>query len=765
MNMRASVILIVFLLNFSSTFANEVQSKASLRGNVYDKEQGAPLPGVQLRLQGTHLGDAADSTGYYEISNIPIGKYVLHISRIGYKSDTVAVAIKSNEVNFLDIYLFQKVILLQEVVVEAGSGALDGAAGVGVESLSARDLQQRPAALNDVMRTLQTQVGITGAGDYTGHYSVRGGGEYENVVIVDGVIIHNPYRFRSSMGAGLSDVNPNTVKNLTMHLAGYSAKYGNALASVLEIQSEYGEERGFGAEVSISPLEVNAMLHSSLLADKGSTLISFRKTYYDILAERLAKEAASFPSFSELSGKMTLHLNEMNKLDISLSKSSGGTELLDNVSSDLNITEDSATKLLSLRWRATPNENRQNETILSYYNDETSFDVLARELNTKGEAREQQMMTQIKNLAFSHDMLFKIKKQSWLNVGLQTHFIASRARFISSADNLIYARRNFLSNIDYSGSYQYYAGYLEYSAPLSKNLHVRSGLRYDHHTLGRASGLAPRLAALFKQSDNLTFKASWGVIYQYPEPASFQNRHPMVDVSRNTQSLTAEKAIHYLLEIEKSMSSGLEFNLDIYYRELDRLILPADNTTFLPTNKGIGVSRGIEFKFERKASADGRFNGFLSYALAHSQYRSIESKNWIPAKFDRRHTLKFFAGARLFNQWSLSLLGQMANGLPYTNIVGFQIRGDQRWTYTYGATNGAQFPFFHKLDIRLSYGAIKNKSGLTFNLDLLNVTNQKNIYDIIWEVKKTAPSETLTSTKRTLYMLPFLPSFGLTFRF
>jgi hypothetical protein len=757
------VILFLCLLNSGLVFTAEVPTNSGLRGNIYDELRGVPVGGVQVGLRDTPYADVADSSGYYELAAIPPGKYMMQISRIGYAPDTIAVTLKPEEITYQDVYLTEEAILLDEVVVEASSRRGE-ASGVGVERLSARDLADRPAVLGDMMRTLQTQSGITGAGDYTGYYSVRGAGEYENMVIVDGVIIHNPYRFRSSMGAGLSDINPNTVKSLDIHLSGYKAKFGNALASVLEVQSEYGEGQDFGVEGHVSPLEINTLLHGPLPANKGAVMVSIRRTYYDFLAEHFAKGPSSFPSFSELSGKMTLNLNKVNKLDLSLARSSGGTELLDNVSSDLNVTEDSKTKLFSARWRSTPGENWQRETVLSFYDDETGFGVLARELDAEGGAREQRMTARIKNLAVSEDMLYKIKEQSWLNAGLQTHFISSRVRFLSSADNLIYARRDFLSNIDFADAYQYYAAYLEYATPLNQNLHVRSGLRYDHQTLCNSGNLAPRFAVMLNLPEELGLTASWGLIYQYPEPASFQNRDPVVDVSRNITNLTAEKAIHYLLGMRKSFPNGVELQLDIYYRELDRLILPADDGTRLATNSGIGTSRGIELKTEKQATASTKMSGFLSYALAIAQYRSIEDKTWIPAKFDRRHSIKFFTNLRLSDRWRVSALGQMASGLPYSDAVGFQVRGSEDWTYVRGATNRARFPLFHKLDLRLSYGAISDDTGVTFHLDLLNVTNRKNVYDIIWEEEILPSPRTLISTKRTLYMLPFMPSFGLTFR-
>ena len=78
----------------------------TIKGKITDKKTGDPLPGVNVLLTGTKLGAATDINGFYEIKNVPPGKYTLKITMMGYEEIIKKnVKIKANKVTTLNFKL------------------------------------------------------------------------------------------------------------------------------------------------------------------------------------------------------------------------------------------------------------------------------------------------------------------------------------------------------------------------------------------------------------------------------------------------------------------------------------------------------------------------------------------------------------------------------------------------------------------------------------------------------------------------------------
>ena len=114
------IVLIAFAINNNITGNNNPdQTDANIFGHVLDKRTEEHLPYVTVKLQGTTIGITTDATGHYFLRNLPIGKFTLEVSMIGFSTITQDVTIeagKSLEVNF---ELMESATSLNEVVVSA----------------------------------------------------------------------------------------------------------------------------------------------------------------------------------------------------------------------------------------------------------------------------------------------------------------------------------------------------------------------------------------------------------------------------------------------------------------------------------------------------------------------------------------------------------------------------------------------------------------------------------------------------------------------
>ncbi len=107
-------ILMLLLLFTSGTYA---QSTGIISGIVVDSKSGNYLPGANVMLRGTNKGAATDKDGSFRIVNVLPGNYALLVRYLGYKTDTISVAVKSGITTNVNIKLTVSYISMKDVVV------------------------------------------------------------------------------------------------------------------------------------------------------------------------------------------------------------------------------------------------------------------------------------------------------------------------------------------------------------------------------------------------------------------------------------------------------------------------------------------------------------------------------------------------------------------------------------------------------------------------------------------------------------------------
>jgi hypothetical protein len=141
---------------------------------------------------------------------------------------------------------------------------LTRASVLGVEKMSSNEVITIPGALDDPTRAVQIFSGAGGGGDYQGYLAVRGGSPNQSQVLVDGIVVPNPYRFRLSIGGGFSTIDPNAMREMHLHLGGFSAEYGNALSSIPEVESRDGDRERFRLQGVINATDMSGLVEGPL---------------------------------------------------------------------------------------------------------------------------------------------------------------------------------------------------------------------------------------------------------------------------------------------------------------------------------------------------------------------------------------------------------------------------------------------------------------------------------------------------------------------
>ena len=187
-------------LIFSTFFAMLLpilsMAQSTVKGFLYDKDNGEPVPFANVLLQGTTLGAATDINGFFLINKIPNGEYTLIARCIGYEDYTEKVTIKSaGQTVQLRIELKSVSQTLQAVKVSGRKQERREDTKVSVEKISPMEIQQMPSigGQSDIAQYLQVLPGINFTGDQGGQLYIRGGSMIQNKTLLDGMVVYNPF--------------------------------------------------------------------------------------------------------------------------------------------------------------------------------------------------------------------------------------------------------------------------------------------------------------------------------------------------------------------------------------------------------------------------------------------------------------------------------------------------------------------------------------------------------------------------------------------
>ena len=226
---------------------------AVVRGFVTDSENGEPLEGVNVVLRGDSFhGSVSDRDGVYVISQIPAGEFLLEASYIGYETYSEPLSLSSGITVTLSFALIPDLALLDEVIIE-GEAPGEGAANVvaGQQTIRPRDIDliPTPDVSGDLANYLTALPGVVSTGDRGGQLFIRGGEPTQNLVLLDGIPIYQPFHVVGFFSAFPSDV----IRRAELFAGGFGSEYGGRLSSVLDVSTRNGNNQSFGARVSIAP--------------------------------------------------------------------------------------------------------------------------------------------------------------------------------------------------------------------------------------------------------------------------------------------------------------------------------------------------------------------------------------------------------------------------------------------------------------------------------------------------------------------------------
>mgnify|MGYP003299285606 FL=1 len=216
-------IRLLFLFSLSGLLFSQ-----SINGFVREESSGEPISYANIFLENTSLGAATNRDGYFVISDIPLGSYTLNASMIGYGIFKKEITINDSGSIRLTIFLDQEVIETSEIIVTAERQKFERSIESSQISLDLREINSAPAFIEpDVFRTLQMLPGVQTSSDFSSALYVRGSTPDQNLIMLDGITVYNPYH----LGGIFSTFNTDAIKEADFHAGGFPARYGGRTVS------------------------------------------------------------------------------------------------------------------------------------------------------------------------------------------------------------------------------------------------------------------------------------------------------------------------------------------------------------------------------------------------------------------------------------------------------------------------------------------------------------------------------------------------------
>ncbi|MBT3229814.1 MAG: TonB-dependent receptor [Candidatus Marinimicrobia bacterium] len=781
-NKYTIITLQIILLFMGSDLTYAKSNTNDINGYVSDTQNGETLPYANVSQVGTNRGTTTNSDGYFVLTDVPVGPCSLQVSYMGYENLKFGYFVEPVGLEPLELKLIPKSIGGDEVEVYAERYELIKISQrTSQVTLSPRDLQILPNFGEvDIFRSLQLLPGVSGISDGKAGLYVRGGTPDENMVMYDGMTIYHVDHFFGMFSA----FNPEAVKDVQFYKGGFPAKYGGRLSSVVELTGkEGGNETNYA--VGLNLLSANVLAQYSFWENKGSWLLSARRSYNDLIEtptyqsiyefatgdESLAEaaqgkaggggmgsgamQASVVPSFYyfDVNSKLTLKPTTQDKINFSLYS---GRDYLDksqemamqgslrnSESSQFNTRVDEnytdwgnlgASLRYSHQWssRGFTSLLLSGSEYTSSYSRNLSFgDANVIGTDSSGSTRglggfAQDESNTVLDYTFRFDNQWQWTPLHKLDFGIlhsdvKTDYAASI--------------RDTIEILAVASKSKTTAAYIQDEWKVTSRLNVTMGLRstYDRNTL--QNYFAPRFNFDWHFGRFLTLKGAWGKYYQFIN--SIENED-VLQGSKNfwlsaDENIKPSESSHSILGFALE-NKGYLFDVEGYYKESENLVEfnrrfqdQADYLNYFYF--GGGIARGIDFLLQKK---QGAFNGWIGYTLGSVEYTFPNLNEGIafPATHDRTHELKlvnnYSRGA-----WSLSSTYIFATGRAYTapeSQYFLEMLDGSIFSYIHvGDKNAYRLPDSHQWNISVSRKFESQGWDWDAGLSIYNVLNYPNV--------------------------------------
>lgn len=769
--------ILILLIIFTQVQFVNAQKKRSVMGRITDAKDGETLIGAFVKVNGiVSAGTETNAYGFYSI-NIPEGSYQISVSFIGYKTIKQAIKVYNNlNLNFA----LEPGNQLDEVIISATkSNENVSSPQMGFQKINLGEVNNIPVLLGerDVLKTVQLFPGIKSAGEGNSGFYVRGGATDQNLILLDEAPVYNA----SHLLGFFSTFNSDAIKDVSVYKGGMPAQYGGRLASVLDIKMNDGNRKVYAAGGGIGLISSRLKVEGPIVKDKGSFMISARRTYLDAFLALSSDSSINSNTlfFYDLNAKANYQLDEKNTLY--LSAYIGRDKL--GLSDTFGFNWGNAT--MTLRWNHLYGNRLFSNTSLIYSNYNYEIQNFMEENNF-------QVKSSIKDFNLKQDFEYNISNSQKLRFGLSAvhHTIApgkltasetssvnettfenrkglELATYVSDEwafnerINLVYGLRLTSFSLLGPGNFKTYDVY----GNTIKSVFFQSGTFVKSYL-----NLEPRFSVGYHLTKSSSLKAAYTRNTQHIHLMSNSTATSPTDVYiMNSNNVKPEIADQFAIGYFKNFNEdNFEFSVEMYYKWMQNQIEYRSGTDLRGNSSveaellyGDGRAYGLELFLKKKI---GTFNGWMGYTWSRTerQFDAINNGNWYYARQDRTHDFSLVGIFKATKRWTLSSVFVYNTGNAVT-FPSAKYHINDRTIFYYTKKNGYRTPAYHRMDFSATLeGKPGKKLQSSWSFGIYNLYNRKNAFSIDFRDDPDHPGN-MQAVQTTLFGI--IPSVTWNFKF
>ncbi len=773
------------------------KTEYTLSGYVY-RNDGETLINATIWDVTTRTGTLSNEHGFFSMT-LPEGAHAIRFSSIGCGERTEDVLLRRDTV--LTIHL-KEGYQLEEVVVTADLNSPLMTTQTGKVSLTSRDLHTGYAFMNspDVVKTLQNLPGVAAGTELISGMYVHGGGNDENLFLLDGTPLYQV----NHLGGLFSAFNTDVVKNIDFYKSGFPARYGGRLSSVVDVRTNDGNMKEYHGTVSIGLLDGRIQFEGPLKKDCTSFNVAMRRTWLDaITAPALAIRNSSQEdkinmryAFHDINAKITHRFSDRSRADISLysgndilkmnynqSDRYGMAYIQEESRTDFNLQWGNLTASLNWKYQFSPKlysvftgVYTHNRSRHDYFFEEKIFDEGQLSGITYSERKNR---STIDDIGYRMEFDYRPGQAHRLRMGSNylMHFFRPQSARIWDCSGTASERDTLFRQA--SGFYkgQEFSLYAEDDIALSSRLRLNAGL---HYTLFRIAdktyhSAEPRASVRYQCNDRLTLKASYTEMSQFMHQLSNTYLNlPMDFWVPSTSRIVPMRSRQYAIGVYMQLPHRIRLNMEGFYKTMHHLVEYDGGNNLTPSaddwEENIREGRGKAYGLEWEASyANSRTLVNAAYTLSWSKrHFPTFYSGWYPDKFDNRHKLnlsirhRFSSRIEAYASWSYHTGNRMTVPQQQVNapvIPG--VGGEPASEWIYERPNNVSLPAYHRLDLGVNFRrTTKRGYERIWNISIYNVYSRMNpLYGKVKEM----PDGSFRG--KAIGVFPILPSFSYTLKF
>ena len=743
----------------------QAQEKVTIRGTIIDDDRN-PLELAMVSIEGESLvGTRADLKGRYELTCNSADSLVVFFSMVGYQTRKRVLQEPKDTVR-LDVMLPRLGFELGQVEIKDVRRQTNTMTDVNLSDVK----HMGNASGQGIEQIIATQAGVSTHNELSNQYNVRGGSFDENSVYINGIEVYRPLLIRSGQQEGLSIINPDMVEKVQFSAGGFDAKYGDKMASVLDITYK-------------KPTRLEASVSASMMGAAG--YVGYGNEKFSM------SHAIRYKTTKNLLGTTDTH-GEYDPKDfdyqtyISWSPSKRWTfDVIGNIArNDYNFTPSDRTTKFGTAEEAhefkvyfdgkeqdkfhtyfgaislTHKFNDQHQLTLNYSAFETkeaeTYDIQGEywldsddyQIGTYKEHARNRLTATVKSIGLTGKSRFTAHE---LNYGIlmKNEHITESMREWGMRDSAGYSLPHSDKSLDliYSLNSQNRIKSNRLEAFIQDTwrkeydegeLILNYGVRVANWSYNKETFISPRATVAFVPAEHTdwVFRFSTGIYYQapfYKELKDTTNVSGIGSVTLN-QNIKSQKSIHFLLGAEyKCRVNNRPFKAtgEAYYKILSDLNpYNVDNVrlSYYGENCATGYALGLDLKI---------YGEFVPNTSSWVSIGIMSTKEKIHGKTVPRPTDQLFNLNMLFSdyfpntdKWKITVKGHYADGLPF----GPPHTGREKQVFRMRA--------YRRVDLGISYRLLKkdrerdrkwwNVRNIWIGLDAFNILDVNNVNSYYW---------------------------------